>query len=323
MPQSRKTQVCLSATPFYHCISRCVRRAYLCGHDALTGKSYEHRRGWVERKMLSLSQAFAINVCAYSVMSNHSHLVLHVDVERGMNWTMEEVLQQWHRAFKGTALTRAYLSGKKLTQIQLKTVANTAQVYRSRLMNISWFMRALNEGIARRANKEEGCTGHFWEGRFKSQALLDEVAVVACMVYVDLNPVRAGMARALKTSSYTSIRRRLQYALKGEQAPHLMPLTEQSDGGKSVLNLSLNRYLDLVESTCRNILAQGDKKESANLKTSLKALEINVRDWSELTSKFGILFKGAVGSESRLLEFYQYIGAKRKKNIENCRRHFG
>jgi REP element-mobilizing transposase RayT len=273
--------------------------------------------------MLSLSQAFAINVCAYSVMSNHSHLVLHVDVERGMNWTMEEVLLQWHMAFKGTALTRAYLSGKNLTQAQLKTVANTARVYQARLMSISWFMRALNEGIARKANKEEGCTGRFWEGRFKSQALLDEVAVIACMVYVDLNPVRAGMARALKTSSYTSIRRRLQHALQDRQAPHLMPLHEQSDNGKSVLNISLKNYLELVESTCRNILSKEEKAEEKSPLVYLKERNVNVRDWFQITTKFGALFKGAVGSESSLWEFYNYIGAKRKRNIENCRRHFG
>ncbi len=76
MPKPRKQQVSLEDTAHYHCVSRCVRRAYLCGYDAQSGKSYEHRRGWVEDKLLMLVKVFAIEVCAYAVMSNHTHVVL-------------------------------------------------------------------------------------------------------------------------------------------------------------------------------------------------------------------------------------------------------
>jgi len=94
MPQSRKSQVSLIDTPFYHCISRCVRRAFLCGEDKVTGKSYEHRRQWVEDKLLFLGQVFAIDICAYAVMSNHTHIVLHVDEEQALNLDVVEVIER-------------------------------------------------------------------------------------------------------------------------------------------------------------------------------------------------------------------------------------
>ena len=95
MTTSRSQQIDLSVTPYYHCINRCVRRAFLCGDDKLTGQSYEHRRGWIADKIKTLSQTFAIDVAAYSVMSNHYHIVLRVDKEAAENWTTLEVIEHW------------------------------------------------------------------------------------------------------------------------------------------------------------------------------------------------------------------------------------
>ncbi|NQY38248.1 MAG: transposase, partial [Alteromonadaceae bacterium] len=194
MPKPRSQQISLSSTPYYHCISRCVRRAFLCGQDSLNDKSYEHRRGWVEDKLLALAKVFAIDVCAFSVMSNHTHLVLYVDENTAKSWSIEEVIHQWHQLFNGTLFTQKYINGDKLSKEIINCVIETAEIYRQRLMDISWFMRILNESIARQANDEDKCTGRFWEGRYKSQPLLDEAALVACLAYVDLNPVRAKMA---------------------------------------------------------------------------------------------------------------------------------
>ena len=96
MTTARKQLISLIDTPYYHCISRCVRRAFLCGEDKYTGQSFEHRRGWVEDKLLKLGEVFAIDICAYAVMSNHTHMVLHVDVEQANLWTMDEVITRWH-----------------------------------------------------------------------------------------------------------------------------------------------------------------------------------------------------------------------------------
>lgn len=161
MPKARKAQISLEDTPYYHCVSRCVRRAFLCGEDTHSGNSYEHRRQWVESRIHFLSCIFAIDVCAYAVMRNHSHLVLHVHKEKAEAWTVAEVVERWHKLHKGTLLSRQYacpLQRAAMPEALVGAVTDTANIWRWRLMDISWFMRNLNEFIAREANKADGCT---------------------------------------------------------------------------------------------------------------------------------------------------------------------
>ena len=221
MPKPRECQISLIDTPYYHVCSRVVRKAFLCGVDESTGKSYEHRRTWVQERIHTLSQVFSMDVCAYAVMHNHLHIVLYVDTERAKHWSTAEVLARWHQLFKGTLLTQYYSSNKPLDKFQRAMVESSAEEYRKRLIDISWFMRALNESIARQANAEDQCTGRFWEGRFKSQALLDEAALLSCMAYVDLNPIRANIATTPEDSAFTSIQLRIKAAINGEQPKQL------------------------------------------------------------------------------------------------------
>lgn len=214
MARPRSTQVSIEDTPFYHCSSRTVRRAFLTGVDDYTGKSYEHRREWIETQILSLADIFAIDVAAYAVMSNHLHLVLRIDIDLANNWSDREVVEQWHQLFKGTEFTQRFARDELVEARQLPQLKHSIAEYRSRLCDISWFMRCLNEPIARKANQEDKCTGHFGEGRFKSQALLGEAAVLTCMAYVELNPIRAKMATTPETSDYTSLQLRVKAACK-------------------------------------------------------------------------------------------------------------
>ena len=213
MPKPRKAQVSLEATPYYHCVSRCVRRAFLCGIDAHTGQRYERRRDWIEARLQELAGVFAIDLCAYAVMSNHYHVVLHVDRATAESWDETEVVRRWKMLFTGNVLAERFLQGEGLSKEELAIVRKRVCQWRERLMDISWFMRCMNEPIARQANAEDGCTGRFWEGRFKSQALLDEKALAACLAYVDLNPVRAGLAESPETSDYTAAQRRIRHGL--------------------------------------------------------------------------------------------------------------
>ena len=219
MTRPRSELISLSDTPWYHLVNRCVRRAFLCGQDHKTGEDFSHRKSWIEGRIRQLAGVFAIDVAAYAVMSNHYHVVVRVDRVRAEAWTTDEVLAQWTRIFTGPLLVQRYINGDTLSPAELSAVSTLAEQYRRRLYDISWFMRVLNESIARMANGEDGVKGHFWEGRFKSQALLDEQAILAVMSYVDLNPIRAGLAETPEASEYTSIQARLEQRDNEQQAP--------------------------------------------------------------------------------------------------------
>lgn len=105
MPQARKHQIPLDATPYYHCLSRCVRRAFLCGPDVLTEQCFEHRRRWLEDRILLLAKIFATDIRAYAVMSNRYHVVLYISIAKNQSWSDREVCEHWHKIFKGTLLT--------------------------------------------------------------------------------------------------------------------------------------------------------------------------------------------------------------------------
>jgi hypothetical protein len=165
MPRARKHLVCVADTPYYHVYSRCVRRAFLCGIDSHSGKSYEHRRGWIEDRLRVLSSLFSIELCAYAVMSNHYHLVVKLNPDESDGWSDDEVLQRWTTLFRGPLLVQRHRAGAPLSSAEQDTVRAIAAVYRSRLGSLSWFMKCLNEPIARQANAEDGCTGHFWAAR--------------------------------------------------------------------------------------------------------------------------------------------------------------
>ena len=234
MTKPRSTLISLADTPWYHVVNRCVRRAFLCGDDAHTGQNHDHRRGWIVDRVKQLSGVFAIDVAAYAVMSNHYHLVLRVDVERAKGWSNEEVLRRWTLLFDGPILVQRLLAGQggEMDQATLSAIDEWTDTYRARLCDISWFMRILNETVARQANAEDKVTGRFWEGRFKSQALLDEQAILTAMTYVDLNPIRAAMAETPEESDHTSVAERvndLKPARKRKApAPSPLPATTTS-----------------------------------------------------------------------------------------------
>lgn len=242
MTQPRRRLVSLEDTPYYHCVTRCVRRAYLCGTDSATGANFDHRRRWLVDRIRELARVFAIAPCAYSIMSNHYHVVLKVDFSQAQSWSDEEVADRWLAIYSGQRKVKRWLSADERAHDKASLARSTVAAWRQRLYDLSWFMRSLNEWIARRANREDECTGRFWEGRFGSQALLDERALIACMAYVDLNPVRAKMAATPEQSDYTSVTARI----RNPDDNGLVPFA-QLGGDSSGVPFSFEEYLKLVD----------------------------------------------------------------------------
>ena len=331
MPKPRKQQIALDATPYYHCVSRCVRRAFLCGTDSYSGQSYEHRRGWLEEKLLALPQTFAINIAAYAIMSNHYHVVLHIDKKQADQWSDLEVVERWHSIFKGNLSSQKFIRGEVLDVAQRARLQMFIDEWRARLCDISWFMRILNESIAREANSEDQCTGRFWEGRFKSQALLDEAALTACMAYVDLNPVRAQMADTPEQSDHTSIKKRSEKSKQSQQVNHPNqqvkelhpfvgnPRQDMPDG----IQMRLTDYLELVDWTGR--IHREDKRGaiSENAENILIRLGIDDSQWLDMTSNFEECFATFAGNEQRLRSACETLNYQRSPGLSRCRAAFG
>ena len=310
MTIARRKQLRLDITPYYHCVTRCVRRAFICGRDKVTGRDFSHRRDWIEKHLFVLTEVFCIDIAGYAIMSNHYHIVLHVDQERANRLTDVDVVERWHKLYKGPEVVRSYLSGDDLTESELETVKVTISQWREQLSNISRFMGHLNESIARRANKEDKCKGRFWESRFKLQAILDLTALLRTLCYVDLNPVRARIAKTPEKSHYTSVRRRLTKKVSG-----LMSFTKATrrklspnDIGFKEIPIGLEDYLHVLDYTGREI-RQGKKGFiSSEVPPILERLGYSSSSWVKTQSPPSSRMQRAVGSNESIRTYCEKIG---------------
>lgn len=309
MTRARKELVSLDDTPYYHCTTRCVRRAFLCGTDSLSGNCFEHRRSWISHRIKRLAAIFTIDIAAYAVMSNHYHVVVR---ETAKTLTRDEVIERWRRLFSGPSLVKRYCAGHTLTKLEMGIVDDVVSKWRERLTDISWFMRCLNEHIARKANAEDECKGRFWESRFTTQALLDETAVLACMAYVDLNPIRACLADKPENSDYTSIQERLGITPKGE-ATHNQDQKSQPQAAlmsfaevinqttvADALPYTLRDYIALLDWTGRAVRADKRGSIPGNLPPILQRLNIDPKQWLKVTRGIERHFYYAIGPVARL-----------------------
>jgi hypothetical protein len=345
----------------YHCFSRCVRRAFLYGFDAHTGRDFSHRKVWLVDRLKHLAAIFAIEVCAYAIMENHYHSILRTRPDIVATWSDQEVATRWLKLFPP----------KDLTSIQerIQTLADYPEriaELRRRLCSLSWFMSRLNEFLARAANKEDKVKGRFWESRFKCQVLLDDAAITACMVYVDLNPIRSALAATPEESDFTSIQERIRAwrkeplttACVSRQASHdigsgslsaknageisytvpepsaamsdslpdlsagwLCPISSESQR-RGILQMTAEEYFDLVDKSGR--MTRPDKRGAidADLAPILLRIGAIPEAWIDSISRFGSDFRLAAGRIPNLYDFANRIGRRWIKGIATARASF-
>ncbi len=318
MAIKRSEQIDPENAGYYHLISRCVRRAFLCGEDPETGTNYDYRRQWIENRILELANYFAIEVFSYAVMHNHYHLVIYSDPKTPDSWTDLEVADRWLKVFPGRYNNPKF---KQQREYRLQAIVSDPELlttYRERLGSISWLMRRINEPIAKTSNAEDFCKGHFWESRFKSQALLDEGAALTCMAYVDLNPIRAGMTKSLPDSHHTSIKKRLKGLSEEELDCAIKSLAGKVKNRTMVLKLK--DYIELVEWTGQAIIYPDKSRLPNYLSHTFEHLNLNQENWLSQVQSYGRHYYGFVGNLDRLAEKLQGLNQKWVKGIQQIQK---
>jgi hypothetical protein len=218
---ARRDIVRLGEIGTYHCWSRCVQRAFLCGYDPATDTDFNYRRAWMEDLLEYLAGVFAVDVGSYNILSNHIHAVLSTRPDIACGWSDEEVAWRWKRAWPNFDDGQWIREPTDREIEQLLARPEKIEKIRENLSSLSWFLARWKEPMARICNAEMNTRGHFWEARFGSRELLDESAILTCSMYVDLNQIRAGQAPSLLESHHSSIRKRIVAAQHREaEASH-------------------------------------------------------------------------------------------------------
>jgi len=299
MTQARSKIVDPSVTRWYHCISRCVRRAFLIA------ESHEFdRKVWLDNRLQELNSIFAVSVAGFSLMDNHLHLLLRIDTEVAESWTPLEVVQRWLRLYP-LRVNRTPVVPSAEDMERLASDIQWVEQKRSRLASLSWFMKCLKEPLSRKVNREEQCRGTFFEGRFKSIAILDEESLLTVAAYIDLNPIAAGICRLPEQSPHTSIKERVDHVIsqgrlqdvaeirngsvaaqkvsEGVEQDHwLVPIEDQRSQGSTREGIkegfTFGQYLMLIDSMSRSV-REGKVNVSQDVQSIFDRLEMDANRW--------------------------------------------
>jgi hypothetical protein len=305
-----------------HVFNRTVRRCFLMGDDAISGKNFDHRKAWIEEYLRQFAAAFGIDLICYAIMSNHFHLILRSRPDVVATWDNREVARRWLMICPERC--SADLKPLPPNEAEINSIANcpvNCQEIRKRLSNFSWWMRLLCQRVAQRSNNEEKERGKFFQDRYGATRLTDEASLLACAAYVDLNPIRAAMAMTLESSAHTSVQTRIEAMAthetdqqSNEQDPpddaFLSPLTinEQTDpigpsasqngkrcSDKGVLAMPIEEYLRLLDWTARQSVPGKCGRTPGDLPPVLRRLGLDGETWCELVRDFGKLFCHVAG----------------------------
>ncbi len=307
-----------------HVTSRVVRRCFLTGDDPVTGKNFDHRKIWIEDLLRDFAAQFGIDLLTFAILSNHFHLILRSRPDVVEAWDDTEVALRWLRICPNRLPDGTIAEPSEAAINAIRNSPEQLNEIRSRLSDISWWMRLICQRIAIRANKEDKITGHFWQGRFHAVRILDEVSLLACAAYVDLNPIRAAMAETLEDSEFTSVQRRIQSLADSDTDPSqrldnfLSPISLQQNqemgpcitnspsrcSDKGFLDMTLGEYLSLLDWTARQSVSGKSGKTPSDTPPILERLSVDPSVWCVLAGRFGPLFP-CVAGRPEIVDPYQ------------------
>ena len=298
MTTARSEIVDCSVTRWYHCISKCVRSAFLMAEGEFD------RKQWIENRLKYLTHSFAVSIGGFAILDNHLHLVVRLDSKDAKYWSAEEVLRRWIAVYPPATLA---VDDEAVLQKWLEHQAKDErriQELRERLGNLGWFMKALKEPLARMANKEDGCSGAFWAARFRSIAILDDEALLATSAYVDLNPVAAGIATTPEASPHTSIRQRVNHVASQDKLGCLAAAQQGSVAGSQAAgDIEQDHWLVPIEDRRVHTNAQSTSTREGMLES------FSLGSYLLLVDYTGRLFRdGKARMESAVKEVFERLG---------------
>jgi REP element-mobilizing transposase RayT len=330
-----------AVTRWYHCVTRCVRRAFLLSEEP------HNRKQWIDQRLQELAGIFAVSVGGFSVMDNHLHVLVRLDPDLAKVWSDEQVVRRWGRLFPPRDKSREPLPVTKAWVEWRLQDAQWVATVRQRLQSLSWFMKCLKEPLSRLANQQDKVRGAFFEGRFKSVAILDEEALLATCTYIDLNPLAAGIVEVPEASPHTSITTRVEHVKDQGRTPDLNAAKSGSVAGSNASagleesiwlcpiedrrkfdssregmleGFSLGNYLLLVDYTGR-LFRDGKAAISAELTGILERIGTTSETWwarIEKLSKGRLLGRFFAVTRTGLRETAVRLGVHHLANLAGC-----
>ncbi|PCJ53286.1 MAG: transposase [Planctomycetota bacterium] len=342
MTIARKNLVDPTKLEHIHLISRCARRSFIMGTDSYSGKNFDHRKEWIQDRLKHLVNNYSIEVGSYAIMDNHIHILVRNRSDLNLKLSDRDVVDRWVNLYTPRLSTSKKVPYEiKLENHKLIILKNSERMaeLRLRLSSVSWFMKTLKEFIARKANKEDECKGTFWEARFKSQLLTSHEAVILCQTYIDLNPIRAGIATtpegSKNTSAYERIRVmqskeniKLSRSIKNEQGEFtqkqkgkihesfiirnndkwLAPFYKGYGHTKCFYQfVTQKEYLELLDWSGREIKEKKSGAIPSHLKPIFDRLEIDRGLWIDALKNYKNWFQHIVGDIEKAWKFISGI----------------
>ncbi|PIE90010.1 MAG: hypothetical protein CR997_08510 [Acidobacteria bacterium] len=339
-----------------HIYNRTVRHAFLMRKND-EDENHCVRKSIYLNRFKFLLKVFSMESLSYCIMDNHYHLIIRTRPDLVDSWSREEVARRWWQLYPRKRDAQGHPAVPTQDELDLvffdqtgrQTPEQRCEVLRERLADVSWFMKSLNEYASKVYNKQENCRGAFWEGRYKSQLLADQSAVLAGSVYVDLNPIRAGLAETPEESAYTSgqVRCRSRIAKrkleklrqkcrrKKENQEHRREIQELKNriekeaneskwlspmkaadlskpyvGVGSLLKVDEEDYLKLLDWTGRQLHKGKVGRIPKDLDSILTRMEVQAENWLETVQKYDHWFYRFVGKVQKITELAKERGKK-------------